>query len=222
MARTKQDVVSEFRTAGILEAARKVFARKGFNGATVDEIAEAAGLAKGTVYLYFSSKRDVYLAALKQGLTSLIEETRRAVSAAATPAEKLRAFVTTRLQFAEDNRDLAPILQVEFANLVLPHSSRGFRHLYMEQVRTLRSVLEEAAASGQIRAVRADVAAVMVYEMTRSLVMQRRMGWSKASLEEDLEMLLGLIWNGLRTPDASTGAEGGTKSASDGNGNLRG
>ena len=123
MARTKQDVVSEFRTAGILEAARKVFARKGFNGATVDEIAEAAGLAKGTVYLYFSSKRDVYLAALKQGLTSLIEETRRAVSAAATPAEKLRAFVTTRLQFAEDNRDLAPILQVEFANLVLPHSS---------------------------------------------------------------------------------------------------
>ena len=60
--RTKKDVVTEFRTAGILEAARKVFAKKGFNDATVDDIANAAGVAKGTVYLYYRSKREVYFA----------------------------------------------------------------------------------------------------------------------------------------------------------------
>lgn len=222
MGRTKQDVVCEFRTAEILEAARKMFARKGFNGTTVDDIAEAAGLAKGTVYLYFPSKRDIYLAALRQGLTGLIEGTRRAVSAAETPAAKLRAFVSTRLQFAEDNRDLAPILQAEFANLVLPHVGRGFRNLYLEQVRTLRLILEEAMEFGEIRAVRADVAAMMIYDMTRSLVMQRRMGWSKASLEEDLEMLLGLIWDGLGARDTNTGADVSTNAASGSDGNTCG
>ena len=66
--KTKHDVVSEFRCGEILAAARKVFAVRGFNEATVDEIAAAAGIAKGTVYLYFSSKKDIYLAALKQGI----------------------------------------------------------------------------------------------------------------------------------------------------------
>ncbi len=197
MGKTKQAVVSEFRCAEILEAARKVFARKGFNGATVDEIAEAAGLAKGTVYLYFPSKRDIYLAALKQGLTSLIEETRRNVAAAATPAEKLRAFITTRIRFAEENRDFAPIVQAEFANLGLPQSNKEFRHLYLEQVRTLQSVLEAAAGQGEIHVGRVDTAAVLVYEMTRALAMQRRLGWSKATVEEDVDLLFALAWNGL-------------------------
>ena len=68
--KTKKDVITEFRTSGILEAARKVFAEKGFHEATMDDIAEAAGVAKGTVYLYYESKRDVYFAALKFGITS--------------------------------------------------------------------------------------------------------------------------------------------------------
>jgi AcrR family transcriptional regulator len=69
--RTKKEVVTEFRTAGILEAARKVFAKKGFSDATVDDIANAAGVAKGTIYLYYKSKRDVYFAALKFGLEQM-------------------------------------------------------------------------------------------------------------------------------------------------------
>jgi len=213
MARTKQEVVSEFRSAEILEAARKVFARKGFNGATVDDIAEAAAVAKGTVYLYFPSKRDIYLAALKRGLTTLIEETKRNVAAAASPADKLRAFISTRLQFADENRDLAPILQVEFANLGLPQSHKEFRQLYLEQVNTLRSVLDEAVRQGQVRAVRTDAVAVLVYETTRAVVMQRRLGWSKAGLEEDIEMVLDLIWRGLAAGSGIPGSSRGVDAA---------
>ncbi len=222
MAKTKQEVVSEFRCSEILEAARKVFARKGFNGATVDEIAEAAGMAKGTVYLYFPSKRDVYLAALKRGLTTLIQETKRNVAAAATPADKLRAFIATRIQFAEENRDFAPILQVEFANLGLPHSHKEFRQLYLEQVHTLRSVLDEAIDRAQMRAVRTDAAAVMIYEMTRAVVMQRRMGLSKASLEEDVEMVLDLIWRGLAAGGGPCGASRTVESTGDSSANVSG
>ena len=69
--RTKTDVVSEFRRDEILDAAHRVFASQGFRDATVDHIAEAAGVAKGTVYLYFKSKDDLYWAALHRGLDRL-------------------------------------------------------------------------------------------------------------------------------------------------------
>ena len=71
VTRTKKDVVTEFRTSGILEAARSVFAERGYSDATVDDIANAAGVAKGTVYLYYRSKKDIYFAALKFGIEQM-------------------------------------------------------------------------------------------------------------------------------------------------------
>ena len=66
MARTKKDVVTEFRRAGILGAAYRVFADRGFEQATMAEIAGAAGVAKGTLYLYYPSKQDIYEAAMRK------------------------------------------------------------------------------------------------------------------------------------------------------------
>ena len=82
--RTKKEVVSEFRRAGILKAARKVFARRGYDGATMDDVAEACSIAKGTLYLYFKSKRQIYLGVLKEDLRSLSEASRRAIEAASS------------------------------------------------------------------------------------------------------------------------------------------
>src|ERR1700749_2594319 len=96
--RTKQEIVSEFRTAEILTAARKVFAASGFREATVDQIAAAAHIAKGTIYLYYPSKKDIYTAALKQGLAELQALTRDAMQAAQGLRAKLEAFVRTRLE----------------------------------------------------------------------------------------------------------------------------
>ncbi|MGD0013330.1 MAG: TetR/AcrR family transcriptional regulator [Bryobacteraceae bacterium] len=197
LGKTKHAVVSEFRCAEILEAARRVFARKGFSGATMDDIAEAAGVAKGTLYLYFSSKRRVYLAALKQGFIRLIEETERNVAAAPTAAEKIRAFITTRIRDAEENRNFVRIYHAEFGNTGPPHLDKELRSLYLRQAQTLEAVLREAAVEGQIRPVRADAAAVIVYEMTRGLVMQRLLGWSTATAEQDIDFLFELIWKGL-------------------------
>jgi AcrR family transcriptional regulator len=198
--KTKQDVVSEFRCGEILEAARKVFARKGFEGATMDEIAETAGVAKGTVYLYFQSKRDVYLEALRQGFAGLTEETMRNMEAAPTAAEKIRAFVTTRVHYAEQNRDFVAIYHAEFGNMRAACLNKEFRALYLRQTKALGEVLGEAAAKGQIRPVRPDAAGFIVYEMTRGLVTQRLLGYSNGTAEEDIELLFDVIWNGL-APD---------------------
>ena len=196
--KSKQEVVSEFRCGEILAAARKVFAVSGFNEATMDGIAAAAGIAKGTIYLYFSSKKDVYLAALKQGLTELMDRTRTNMHSATGIQARLRSFVRTRIEYAEANRDFIKIYHSEFGNLTnaAAHDSE-FQQLYLKQAKELETVLQGAIESGEIRRVRSDFAAFIIYDMVRGVITQRLLEWSTAPLEEDIELLNDLIWKGI-------------------------
>lgn len=196
--KSKQDVVSEFRCAEILAAARKVFATRGFSDATVDEIAAAAGIAKGTVYLYYSSKRDIYLAALKHGLLELQERTRATMQAAEGIRAKLRAFVRTRIEYAEANRDFIKIYHSEFGNLANANvSDSEFQQLYLKQARMLDGVLQEAVQKGEIRQIRTDFTAYIIYDMVKGVMTQRLLGWSGGAMEEDIELLNDLVWKGI-------------------------
>lgn len=196
--KSKHDVVSEFRRGEILAAARKVFAVSGFNEATMDDIASAAGIAKGTVYLYFSAKKDIYLAALKQGLTELRDRTRTNMNAADGIQARLRAFVRTRIEYAEVNRDFIKIYHSEFGNLTnaAAHDSE-FQQLYLQQAKELEKVLRSAMDSGEIRRVRSDFAAFIIYDMVRGVMTQRLLEWSTVPLEEDIQLLNDLIWKGI-------------------------
>jgi AcrR family transcriptional regulator len=196
--KTKQHVVSEFRSAEILAAARKVFGVRGFDAATVEEIAEAAGLAKGTVYLYFPSKRDIYLAALKHGAMELRERTRENMDAAKGIQAKLRSFIDTRVQYAEKNRDFIKIYHSAFGSLTHPAAiDSEFTKLYLQQAKALEAVLQAAMDKGEIRHFRADFAAFIIYDMVRGVMTQRMLQWSKAAIEEDIELLCELVWKGV-------------------------
>jgi AcrR family transcriptional regulator len=192
--KSKQDIVSEFRCAEILAAARKIFATKGFRDATVDDIAAEAGIAKGTVYLYYPSKKEMYLAALKQGLEELRQRTGAAMQAAIGAREKLRAFVRTRMEYAEANRDFYRIYHSEFGNLT---NDSEFQQLYLQQAKTLEAVLHAAAKKGEIRRIRADFSAFLIYDMVKSVMIQRLLGRSTARLDDDIESVTELIWKGI-------------------------
>src|SRR3954454_777694 len=90
---------TEQRRCSILQAARAVFARQGYANTVVDDIATQAGIAKGTIYLYFPSKEQIYLAALLEQARQLDAESRAAMNAAATWREKLGAYLNVRMQF---------------------------------------------------------------------------------------------------------------------------
>ena len=196
--KSKHEVVSEFRCGEILAAARKVFAVSGFNETTMDEIASAAGIAKGTVYLYFSSKKDIYLAALKQGLTELMDRTSANMNSANGIQARLRAFIRTRIEYAEANRDFIKIYHSEFGNLTKAAiADREFQQLYLQQAKELEKVLQSAMDDGEIRRVRSDFAAFIIYDMVRGVMTQRLLEWSTVPLEEDIQLLNDLIWKGI-------------------------
>lgn len=199
LKKTKREVVSEFRCGEILEGARRVFAQKGFQDATVDDIAEAVGLAKGTLYLYFKSKQHIYLEALRHDLQALHEQARQAVAAAPTARLRLRAFLAIRARYSDSNRDFFRIYHSEFSKGIVHPTllPKELRELYAQHVNLLRTVVRECAARGEIRAVNEEALTLVIMELSRSMVINRIMGWSKTEVDADVDFVLDLLWKGI-------------------------
>ena len=199
LTRTKKDVVTEFRCSEITRAARTVFAVKGYEAATVDEIAELAGVAKGTIYCYFPSKFELFIGTLRGGMLELQELTAVNLAAAAGAHAKIRAFIRTRLEYSEQNREFFRIYFTEFSKVALQPSPvrEEFQDIYHSQARALEAVLLEGIRHGEIRDVPALRAAYLIYEATRSTIAHRIQGWDTATVEQSEQTLLDLIWRGF-------------------------
>jgi AcrR family transcriptional regulator len=175
--KTRKDVVTEFREAEILEAARQVFARRGFADASMEEIAQAAGLAKGTLYLYYPSKRELYRAALRAGLVELVDAVERAMAKAPSLGARLEAYVTTKVAYFDEHRDFFRIYFAEFGNAVCGSSDSYFRDLSLRQVGLLEAAIREGIKGGGQRVARE--AAYAVADLTRGVILRRLTGWSR-------------------------------------------
>ena len=97
----------------ILRAAIRTFARNGFFGAQVADVARAAGVAAGTVYLYFRSKDDLLVSIFERTMSEAIAEGRAALAGIADPLERLRRIARLHLDRLGRDRDLAVVFQVE-------------------------------------------------------------------------------------------------------------
>jgi len=200
VVKTKKDVVTEFRCSGILEAARKVFARKGFHEAKVDDIAETAGVAKGTVYLYYASKRDVYFAALKFGIAQLYSLLLDELKQVSTPEEKLKVLIATKLAYFDENRDFFKIYYSELGNIPSTHPGgidNEFKSLYQEQARLVEAILKEGARKKVLRNLRTEQTAFAISDIIRGVVTHRILGWSKSKVSQDVDFIFDLIWKGI-------------------------
>lgn len=100
----------EQRRIDIINAAEKVFFEKGINGATMDEVASAAELSKGTLYLYFSNKEDLYYAICMKGLVILNNLIVNSVSEAKTIYENLFEIGRAYVRFAHEHEDYFKVM----------------------------------------------------------------------------------------------------------------
>jgi AcrR family transcriptional regulator len=176
--RTRKDVVTEFREAEILEAARRVFARRGFAESSMEDIAHAAGVAKGTLYLYYDSKRELYRAALRAGLLQLSKAVDEAIARAPNLGARLEAYVTTKVAYFDEHRDFFRIYLAEFGHAACGAIDPYFRDLSLRQSRLLESAIREGTKGGGAKPAAAQEAAHAVSDLTRGVILRRLMGWS--------------------------------------------
>src|SRR4051812_27342475 len=94
----------------ILDAAVKVFAREGFYNAKVSQIASAAGVADGTIYLYFKSKDDLLISLFEDRMEAINANLRKALEAETSAIARLRRVVSLHLQLVAEDRHLAEVI----------------------------------------------------------------------------------------------------------------
>ena len=201
LGKTKKDVLLEFRTTEILDAARTVFASRGFEGATIDAIALTAGVAKGTVYLYFDSKRDLFLAALREGVLALHAEVAEEMNAAATCEAKLHAFIAGRFQYFSRNREFFRIYYTEFTHLVTGTANvqPEFQDLYEQQAALLEAVLADGVRSGQLRPFDVPQTARLIYDLIRAALAQHILHGAGEAPDAPVRTVFDFVWKGIGT-----------------------
>lgn len=164
------------RPGELMTAALQVFAERGFAATRLEEVAQRAGVSKGTVYLYFDSKEALFKAAVESAVMPALEAGEAiAADPAQPPAEALRAFVFWWWEQigASDIGALPKLLVAEVGNF--PELGRWFHdNLILRGKRAAARIISRGIESGEFRPVDALGAARIVFAQMFSYVLWRR------------------------------------------------
>jgi TetR/AcrR family fatty acid metabolism transcriptional regulator len=169
------------KRARILKSAVKVFARKGFHETKVAEIARAAGVADGTIYLYFKSKDDLLISVFEETVEELSSRLSTDLGSLPDTASKVRHVVRSQLGIIKAQRDLAEVLSI-----TLRQSNRFLRQFaapkFSAYLDIISAVIEQGQQSGEVRVdVSPRVVARALYGALDGLLMTWALGRSPAS-----------------------------------------
>src|SRR5213083_1695391 len=197
MARKLQRNGAAGKREAILRAAIRTFAHNGYFSSKVADIAREAGVADGTVYLYFKSKEEILHSIFDRSMEESIAEGRKQLEGITDPREKLRRIALLHLERLGSDRDLAVVFQVELrgsTKFMEEFSAAGFA----EYLALLRRTFEEGQRVGAFRKeLNATVAAKILFgaldEMATNWIISKR----SYKLEPMAEVVMDVFLNGV-------------------------
>lgn len=196
----------------ILRAAIKVFARNGFFNSKVADLAAEAGVADGTVYLYFKNKDDILVSIFNHVMGEALARGRARLAEIEDPAEKLRRIVFAHLDLLGRDRNLAVVFQVEL------RSSTKFMAQFSatrvtEYLDLIRGVIEEGQRDGVFRnGLNTKMTAKLLFgaldEMATNWVLSRK----RYNLASAADAVVDVFLNGIGAGQRTAGSDGSTES----------
>jgi AcrR family transcriptional regulator len=199
MSETKEELVERYRRDTIKAAAQRVIARRGLAGSSMDAIAKEAGVAKGTLYLYFKDRDDLLDQSAGLILDELLERLKGVLAGGRPLRESLRALVLTKFAFFDANHEFLRVyMALRLGEGVEAHSRRRSRPRprYARYLELLTEYLSAAAGRGEMRAFDPARVALFFAEGTTA-ILHRRLEESKRPPKEDVEWIVDLLLNGL-------------------------
>src|SRR5687768_18094262 len=181
----------------ILRAATDLFAERGFFNAQVADVARAAGVAAGTVYLYFRGKDDLLISIFERTMKAAIADGRASVEAADSPIDRLRRIARVHLERLGRDRQLAVVFQIE-----LRQSTKFMERFSTTHLREYLGIIRDVIAEGQAkrifkRQINPTLAAKIFFgaldEMATNWVLSRR----KYTLASETDAIVDLFVGGL-------------------------
>ncbi len=199
--KSKEEVVQEFRVQSIQDAAMRVIARKGMAAATMQEIAEEAGVAKGTIYLYFRDRDELVEKTFETAITLLIARLEAAMLSEKPFREKMRDALGAKIAFFNENREFFRL----YLDLRFPegNAQQQRRHRtkcepqYRHSVAGFVQQIEAAMDAGEIRRVDPQRLALFIVEGTNAIVIDRVVNETQPPDEADLDFMIDVIFGGI-------------------------
>ena len=187
----------------ITEAAARLFAERGFDATSIDEIAELADVAKGTFYYHFESKEDVVIELRRQPALEDIERAHALLDHGADPLTVLERVVKSGIRWAEQNLELAQVLfHHRFGKFMLPKPPTCDEKMppYPQLVLRIMTLGQENGT------VRKDVEAIELAQMIGSMLLSGHAAWFIAESPGPLSHKV-LTWLRVLVSGITCGAE---------------
>lgn len=211
MTRSKEEVVQEFRVQSIQEAALRVIARKGMSAATMQEIAEEAGVAKGTLYLYFRDRDELVEKTFENAIQQLHAKVDAALAEELPFDRKLRAVMAAKIAFFRDNAEFFRL----YLSLRMPEGTpqqqrRHKKHChpeYQNRIRAMATELEKAMERGEVRRGDSYRMALFIVEGSTAIVFQRLNEDAPPPEESDVDLIVDTVLGGISLRDQKRSSE---------------
>jgi len=206
---TKKELVTAFRTREILAAARRLMQGHGVEAVTMEEIAATAGVAKGTVYLYFQSKDKLVQALISQVGENILAEIEAVVEAPGTAAEKVQQVASIILDYLMRERALFPAYARELlrgGQGAAKSYGRKLQEMEEEFVDLVTRLFAQGIAAGQFIPANPRLLTFMLRGLVRSVGYYQMTEGQEEAVKEALPVLLTLLSSGL-TPKSLVTAE---------------
>lgn len=181
----------------ILRAAAKVFAQSGYFNAKVSDVARAAGIADGTVYLYFKNKDDLLTSIFSWAMGEFLNRARAQLTELKEPREKLRSFANLHFSLLEQERDIAIVFQIELRQSTKFMEQFSITYL-AEYLQMLREIIEEGQRSGSFRkGINSKLMAKLLFGMLDEMATNWVLSHGNHSLATMADSVLDIFFNGV-------------------------
>ena len=187
------------RREQILEEAARLFSSQRFDEVLMDDIAQSAGVAKGTLYTYFSDKEELYFAVVFEGISRLNQQVLESASGQKDPEKQLRNIVYSIVSFVVQNGFFYKLLSIEDSKSGAGKSvnRERWREQRNIQLNAIESVLTAGRSEGVFHIRHPSVEAAILRDMVRSTVIS---AGAMLSVDEMVDVIMRIFLNGICRP----------------------
>jgi AcrR family transcriptional regulator len=197
MPKVVDEQMREATRRRIIHEAAGEFARLGFDQANINTIAELAGIGKGTIYLYFENKRELFLAMLRYIAQSHMTSIRMALAHEGTLQQRLEHLFRAFVHLAEQESDTFNVYMSALYGVNRAFQDEATK-LLRDYIAVIALMLEESHARGEITCSNVDATALMVLSLTESYVLSARvLGRSEQAIALEASNVARLILGGI-------------------------
>lgn len=180
----------------IRDAVARVLAVSGSRNLTMDRVAQEAGVAKGTLYLYYKTKRDMLESTIEHTIAPLVEESDRLMDSDLAPCEKLARFVALNFMFFERRREFFRVLLLEKDEVQREPRRKRTSH-YRRVLERVSDVVGVGMSSGEFRPMDAEKVATVLMESMIAMIQFRLRSEAPGLVRDDVILVLDLFFGGV-------------------------